>query len=56
MIGLGGKNPSLIKYRPKLAGCEQPRALLVLFVEGIITDYLTIRGVAQMLALLTALQ
>lgn len=40
MIGLGGKNPSLVKYRPKLAGSEQPRALGVLFGDGIISDYL----------------
>ena len=40
MIGLGGKNPSLKKYRPKLAGSEQPPALLVLFGDGIISDYL----------------
>ncbi len=53
---LDGKNPRVVKYHPKLAGSEQPRAHLVLFGDGIITDYLTTRAVVQMLALLTALQ
>ncbi|BAQ93912.1 hypothetical protein [uncultured Mediterranean phage uvMED] len=39
-MSLGGKNPSLRKYRPKMTESEQPRALLVLFVDGIISDYL----------------
>ena len=49
---LDGKNPRIEKYRPKMTESEQPRAHLVLFGDGIITDYLTIRAVAQMLAFL----